>query len=108
MQELRALTHVRATVARLNPRRNQQLVRKNRRLVGMSIIIRIFQDQDFIVRLLSWRDLRIDRRTRNPKPSLRIEIDLDWLRELRILREQRNFKAGLNLKFRNRLWSKRC
>ena len=66
---------------------------KTVRLVGLAVAVRVFEDDDLVVRLLPGLDLRIDLAAGHPQPALRVPVHLDRLGEQRIGGEEVDLEA---------------
>ncbi len=79
MPEFRVLTQV--TTARvaiqLQARWNHQAIGENRDLIHVPLVLRILEDQDFVVGRFTGFDLRISLRANHPKAAAGIPADLD-------------------------------
>src|SRR3954471_8476144 len=79
MQQVGAVDDVHAAIARRQSCRDQQSLGKDGGFVGLAVAVSVFEDDDLVVLLLAWLDLRIRFTARDPETALRIEIDLDRL-----------------------------
>ena len=93
MDNFRTVGNVGAAIPRFNTGRDQQAISKHCRLVGGSVTISIFEDQDLVRCLLSGGNLRIDLRRRDPQPPASVEVDLDRFVQLRIGSKQIDFES---------------
>jgi hypothetical protein len=66
MQQLGAIHNVGPTVPRDHSGWNQQSIRKDRGLISLAIMIRIFEDQYFVVRSFAGLDMGVDLTAGNP------------------------------------------
>src|SRR5687767_3335889 len=58
---------------------NHQAVGEHRGFVCATIVIGVLENQDFVIRLVAWLNLRIDRAANDPESAARIEANLNWL-----------------------------
>src|SRR5688572_12574551 len=73
---------------------NHQAVGEHRGFVCATVVIGVLENQDFVIRLLAWLNLRIDRAANDPESAARIEANLNWLHHaVGLGSEQVHFKA---------------
>src|ERR1041384_5830077 len=77
VQQLRTTANVKTAVAVLQTRRHQQAISENCGFIRVAIAVRVFQNDDFIIRHLARLELRVDSAASDPKPSSWIESHLD-------------------------------
>ena len=93
--------------------RHVQAVGEDGSFVGAAIAVGVGEDQQFVVRLLGWLELRIDRRHQHPQPASRIPGHADRVRHticlvgiqvgLIALDQRERFKLGCDGVIRFRL-----
>ena len=93
VNEVGAVGDVRAAIARRDAGGDQQAVGEHRRLVGLAVVIGVFEHEDLVRRGLTRLDLRIDFAGGDPEPSLGVEVHLDRLRHHRIGGPEVDFEA---------------
>src|SRR5438045_9306232 len=87
-QQFSILSDISPAIAQLNPGGDHEAVREHRGFCAPSLASGIFQNQDFIVRSLTWLDLRINRAADDPEPPARIEPHLDWFNHAVLFRRK--------------------
>jgi hypothetical protein len=92
VDELRAVGHVAAAVARLDAGRDEEPLGEDGRLVGLAVAVRVLQDHDLVVRDLAGNDLGIVDEGRDPEPPARVPVHLRGLGDERIGGEQRDLE----------------
>ena len=97
VEQVGAIDHVDAPVARLQPGRDEQAVRENSGLVGLAGAGRVFEDDDLVVLPLARLDLWVRLAARDPEAASRVEIHLNGLGEQRVGREEIDLKAVRHL-----------
>src|SRR5204863_9473617 len=65
----------------LETRWNHQTTGKDRGAIRAPVVVRVFEHQHFVVRLLSWLNLRIDGAADDPKTPARVEANLNRLHD---------------------------
>ncbi len=87
VQELGAVGDIRAAVARLDARGNQEALRKNGRPVGPAVVVAVFDDEHLVVGDGARLDLGVNLGAGDPEPAGRVEVDLQRLGDQGVGRE---------------------
>ncbi len=98
MEQLGALGHINAAVARLDSGGKKQAADKNGRFIRLAHTFGVFEDEDLVIGFLPGFDLGVDRRTDDPKPATWIEVHLNRLGQQRAFGKEIDFKSGRNFK----------
>ncbi len=72
MHEIGTFRQVDATMPEGESGRHVQAIGKNGDLVGLAILILVFENEQFVVRRFTWLQLGISPRTKNPQPAFGI------------------------------------
>ena len=96
--EVGAVGDVNAAIARFQAGWDEQAVRENGHFVGAAGTLGIFEDNDLVVGLLAWLDLRVSLAASDPEPAASVEVHLDRLGQQRIGREKVDLEAVGDLK----------
>ena len=71
------MADIRTAIAKFETGGNHQAVGEDRGLVAAPVAVRVFENQNLVVRHLAGLDLRIDRAADDPEPPARIEANLN-------------------------------
>ena len=88
VEHFRGVGDVAAAVAGKDGRRHVEPGGEHLRAIGDAVAVGVVEDRHRVVGDLAGAELRIDTRRRHPQPAARIEIDLEWLADLRVGGEQ--------------------
>ena len=97
MNQLRTIDHIATTVSRHHACGDQKPVRKDGRLIDLSVAVRILTNQNLVRSFLPRFEVRINFAACYPESTLLIEIHLNGLGNLWIPDEQIDVKSFHNL-----------
>ncbi len=90
-QQTFPLADVDAAVARHHPGRNHEPRDDFPHLLRPPIRTKILEHDHVVVRWLPRQELRITGRAQHPEPAARVEVDLDWIDDVRLHRNELQF-----------------
>ena len=93
VQHFGAVRHIHAAVADRDTRRDEQVVREDRRFVGYAVVVRVLQNRDRIAGILPRRNVRIDGAADNPQAAVVVPSHVDRLGDHRVSGEKIDFEA---------------
>ena len=90
------LCDIDASISEFNSRGQMQAICEDRLLVGTSIAVRVFEDQNFVIDFFAWQVHRIGSHCADPEAAFTVEGDLHGILEFGKLdfgSEQVDFEA---------------
>ena len=87
-QQFRAVADIRTAITQFDPGRNHQAGGEDGCFVAPPVAVRIFENENFVVRHLAGFDLRIDRTTDDPEPTARVETNLNRFHDTVLFRRK--------------------